>query len=455
MSFPVPAYIEINKINEEDINSVKIDTQAKHPIPYKDWAIRQKPCPVYEVPIEYCRYRKNNGRIKTEILTYEKLKGELIEDEANTQEIISEFLSKSDAKKNSDLKKILKKEGQREPAVMSADGFLINGNRRKWALTELNKEIPDERFKKLKVVILPGTGSPERPTVTDIAILENRFQVNVSGKSEYSKMNKALTYYTHVQSGIPLAELLKDDPTFGDPSSKNFSKKLKFFENEYFEPIKLMNEYLKINSLKGDYNRVANRWMSFEELSTKVTSKLKTEKFLIENNIKANEIGTIKAAAFNIIKVKDSSEVAADNRYLIREIPKWLKKNDLRKDLLKIGEIEDVDENIKDPDERDEKWQAEKSEKIINIIKKLENLTTRIKDQEDPLHRLQEALQKLLHEDLDINQLKGMKIVDIGKALKYCNDIQNANKDLQSFFYHLQKGDETSIESLLKKWNNR
>ena len=99
MSFPVPAYIEINKINEEDINSVKIDTQAKHPIPYKDWAIRQKPCPVYEVPIEYCRYRKNNGRIKTEILTYEKLKGELIEDEANTQEIISEFLSKSDAKK--------------------------------------------------------------------------------------------------------------------------------------------------------------------------------------------------------------------------------------------------------------------------------------------------------------------------------------------------------------------
>jgi len=455
MSFPVPAYIEINEINEKDINNVKIDTKSTGVIPYKDWGRKEKASSIYEVPIEYCKYRKNNGRIKTEILSYEKLKGQLITEDKNTQDIISDFLSKSDSKKNEDLKKILKKEGQKEAAVMTSDGFLINGNRRKWALTEINKETPDERFKKLKVVILPGTGDPERPTVTDIAILEIRFQASVSGKSEYSKMNKALTYYSNVKSGIPLLELLKDDPTFGDPSSKNFKKKLKFFEDEYFEPVKLMEEYLNINNIKGDYTRVANRWMSFEELSTKVVSKLKSDKFLIENNIKQNEIGTIKAAAYNIIKIKDAGEVAPDNRYLIRGIPQWIKKTDLKRDLLKIGNIEDVDENIKDPDERDEKWQKEKSGQIINIIKKLQNLTTRIKDQEDPLTRLQEALQKLQHEDLDINQLKNMKISDIDKALKYCNDIQSTNKDLQSFFYYLQKGDKTNIENLIKKWNNR
>ena len=60
----------------------------------------------------------------------------------------------------------------------------------------------------------PGTGNAERPTVTDIALLENRLQVLVTGKSEYSKMNKALTYYSNVKAGIDLTELLKDDATF-------------------------------------------------------------------------------------------------------------------------------------------------------------------------------------------------------------------------------------------------
>ena len=62
---------------------------------------------------------------------------------------------------------------------------------------------------------------------------------------------------------------------------------------------------------------------------------------------------------------------------------------------------------------------------------------------------------KLQHEDLNMNQLRSMKISDIDRALKYCNDIQSTNKDLQSFFYYLQKGDKTNIENLIKKWNNR
>ena len=37
------------------------------------------------------------------------------------------------------------------------------------------------------------------------------------------------------------------------------------------------------------------------------------------------EVGMLKSAAFNIIKIKDSSEVAADNRYLIRGLPRWIK----------------------------------------------------------------------------------------------------------------------------------
>ena len=450
----IPTLIEIDNIDEKAIEDAKIETQAKHVIPYKDWGTKAKSLDVFEIPIEFCKYRLENGRIRTEILTYEKLQGKLISNEQSTQEIIHKFIGNSDKKKNSDLIKILKKDGQTDPAIITADGFLINGNRRKWALTELNKDVPDEKFKKLKVVILPGTGNAERPTVTDIALLENRLQVLVTGKSEYSKMNKALTYYSNVKAGIDLTELLKDDATFTDAGSKNFKKKVKEFENEYFKPLELMNDYLEINKVQGDYEKVANRWMSFEALGSDVMSKLNNEKFKVENNIKNDEIGTIKAAGLNLIKLKDSSAVAGDNRFLIRQIPKWISNVELKKDVLKIGLIEDDNDHIEDPDERDEEWQKQKSNEIISLVKKLQNISTRNKDQEDPLTRLSEALGKLHHEDLDMNQLKGMKIKDLETAFKFCNDIETKNDELKRFFYYLQKGDETNISNLLKKFNN-
>ena len=448
----IPTLIEIDNIDEKAIEDAKIETQAKHVIPYKDWGTKAKSLDVFEIPIEFCKYRLENGRIRTEILTYEKLQGKLISNEQSTQEIIHKFIGNSDKKKNSDLIKILKKDGQTDPAIITADGFLINGNRRKWALTELNKDVPDEKFKKLKVVILPGTGNAERPTVTDIALLENRLQVLVTGKSEYSKMNKALTYYSNVKAGIDLTELLKDDATFTDAGSKNFKKKVKEFENEYFKPLELMNDYLEINKVQGDYEKVANRWMSFEALGSDVMSKLNNEKFKVENNIKNDEIGTIKAAGLNLIKLKDSSAVAGDNRFLIRQIPKWISNVELKKDVLKIGLIEDDNDHIEDPDERDEEWQKQKSNEIISLVKKLQNISTRNKDQEDPLTRLSEALGKLHHEDLDMNQLKGIK--DLERAFKFCNDIETKNDELKRFFYYLQKGDETNISNLLKKFNN-
>ena len=117
-----------------------------------------------------------------------------------------------------------------------------------------------------------------------------------------------------------------------------------------------------------------------------------------------------------------------------------------KKDVLKIGNIEDVDEKIKDPDERDREWQHTKASQVINIIKKLENLSNRIKDQEDPLNRLSEALGKLNHEDLDQNQLEQMKIPDVKKAFKICQEIENANNELKVFFMNFRK-----IQKIIKK----
>ena len=97
----VPAFVEINEISEKDISDLKQETGSTIVIPYKDWGLKQKPCTIYEIPLEYCKYRLENGRIRTEVLSYEKLKGDLKVDEEKqtTQDLIHSFLSSSDRKK--------------------------------------------------------------------------------------------------------------------------------------------------------------------------------------------------------------------------------------------------------------------------------------------------------------------------------------------------------------------
>ncbi len=263
-------------------------------------------------------------------------------------------------------------------------------------------------------------------------------------------MNKALTYYSNFKAGISLEELLKDDPIIGDADQKKFKQKIKKFEKEYFEPIKLMDEYLDINGSKGDYNKVSNRWQSFEELVKYLTSQLENQQFLLLNNIEKHERGLLKSAAFNLIKLKDASEVAPDNRLLMRELPKWIKSD--KKEVLKIGKVEDVGEDIKDPDERDALWQKTKANEIINIVKKLKNITQKTKEQESPLDRLKEALQKLNHDDLETSQIEYMKLTDIEEALKICNKIENINDNLKRFFFQKQK-EPKKLNNKFKRFN--
>lgn len=449
-------FYKISKVDEETINKYKISTTSTAIIPYKDWKQNSNSKPVWKVPIEYCKYRLENGRIKTEILTHEKLKGTLDPNSQQTQNYIADYLRESDPSKNKDLRELLKKDGQTEPAVITADGFLINGNRRKLALTLLNKDFPDEKYKTMKVVILPGSDDPERPTEIDIALLENRYQLYVDGKSEYSEMNKALTYYEHENSGINIKDLLKEDASYGNLNEKQLEQKANDFRENYFRPIELMKQYLEMNNISGNFNLVADRWQSFKELRKVVLEPLEKEKNLVTYNLKKNDIGLIQNAAFNLIKLKDSSSVAHQNRDLIRLIPKALGLKDEigKKEIFKIGKIEDANENIKDQIEKDLMWQKNKGVEVLNIVKKINNLIGKQDEQEDPLDRLSESLQKIMHKDLEIEKILKMSIHDADLAMKLCNKIQARSKKLANFFYDKSTGvSEDDIQELINKFN--
>ena len=242
----IRATITIDKILESHIQSKLEDTGSRtNQIPFRNWEGRVTK-EIFRLPIEYCKFRINNGRIRSRVKSHEKTKGPLLLDDEGAQKIIFQFLAEQDPTENNALKSLLKKSGQKEPAIITADGFLINGNRRLWALKTLREEGEGEKFKYINVVVLPGSDKADAPTYEDIALLELRLQNQKTGKSEYTGIDKALQTRDYVRDGsITLKEILKDDPVYANLTEKEFEKELKNFERDNFDTLDLVDKYLK------------------------------------------------------------------------------------------------------------------------------------------------------------------------------------------------------------------
>jgi hypothetical protein len=438
----VDAHVYIDATTEKDINRVKEDLGTDVIIRYRDWESRNKKTKLYQVPLEYCKYSKENGRVRDSVLSYEKNFSTLEDvNDDETQKQIENFLKSKDKKLNEDLIKAIKQQGQLEPAVITADGFLINGNRRKMALTELYKTTGKPQFGFIKTAILPGTGKPDRPTFQDLAKLENRYEVNERGKAPFSLFNKALKFLFNERTlKIPMETLLKDDPTFGVLSEKEFKIKVKKFKKDFIEPVLLMEEYLEDNNTPEDYQLVEDRYASFQE-AVKIFNNLDDDNFLVKNNIKTDEIGFIKSAIFNAIKLKDYSEIDKRHNETIRKISTFINSKDCKKDIINIGKIELVhnDPNITSQKENDRAWQMNEGVKVLDLLKKCKNITERKDDQESPLDKLKLIIKHLKSKDFETKQIEKMPIPHVIEANELTNEIERLFKKVNSNFFDLKK----------------
>ena len=451
MSIITDQKIVINKNFEQAINEVKSPTGDKASIPYRDWMEERKQVEVFKVPIEYCRYRLENGRISIETSSYSVTTKPLDQDSPEDQEKIAEYLN-DDKKNNEILKTLLRKDGQTAVAVITADGYLINGNRRKLILGQLFNEKKEEKFKYIKVVILPGSEDPESPTIRDIAMLEYRYQVQSDGKSDYSDMAKALTTRNNMLKGLELEQMLRDDPQYSNLPDKAFKNDLKKFERDTIGTLKVVDEYLIQNKIKGNYKMIQSRWDSFKELNQRVFSRVEDDGYLDKYDIQEDEIGEFKEAAFNIMKLKNPKIINKSRHSdFVRQINTWVKNS--KDDFLKISEVGDVSDDITDPQERETEWEHTKSEEVENLVKKVHALTNKKIEQEGPINKLQDILRMLDHKYLEEDKISRMPINELDTAIKLTNSIQTANKELQKTFYDLK--DNKSPKALKKHFENR
>jgi hypothetical protein len=396
---------------------------------------------IWSVPVKLLRFRKDNGRIASDVLSYEKTYGRMDENLTKTQEKLREFLAATDVESNTKLKKLIEHSGQLEPAIITCDGFLINGNRRKMTIEAL-------KYETMKVVILPDEGEEGgAPTIKEIEQIENRYQLQSDGKSEYTNFNRAISIKRKIDAGMSLDEQLRDDPSLIDLSPKEFKKEMQRCHDEFLGPLDCVDRYLEQHDRQDLYDNISEgradregRWYSFVAYHQAVYKKLKDAKARLRDfELDEDEVGKVENVAFKIIRKKDDFDQKPME--VIRTFPKILKNPEAKKELMKILQVSDTLEKgeYKHDDELriiDKKWGNKNATIILGQVKKAIRIISHEKDRETPLTLLEDAFNKLHHEKMDPTAISPSMS---GEAIKWTQDIAESAKELEREFFRIKK----------------
>lgn len=410
---------------------------------------------VYNVPIGLLRYRKENGRICSSVLSHERAVGILNDTDPTAQDKIAEFLRAKDPEKTDELKQLILADGQKEPAIITCDGFLIDGNRRRLVIQELNRSRPYEsRFETMRVVILPGPGEEGGPpTLKEIEQIENRYQLQQTGKAEYYGFDAALSIRAKIQRGFPLADQLRDDPRFRNLGEPEFKKILNKKKKDLLEPLECIDRYLDGLDRGGQYKFVSTgvgdpegRWQAFVDYSEFHRNKLLNRGNRTKIGVEESEMPKIEQAAFKVIRLRILPGLGKVHN-IMRTFPKYcrhakdslleLDKN-VKNDLPKSECLDSIGKSLPLP-EIDKKWANKYRKEITHRISKASRAVSDAGTEMTTMRILQEAHRKLHHKQLDIDAIP---LDQLKEAQRLANGIQKRGKELAKEVYGCIKASE-------------
>jgi len=434
-------------IRERKAKDVKPPTDV---INFRDEKSKSFERAVESVPIELLRYRKDNGRIASDVMNHERQNGPLDECDEGAQQVLHEFLVEKHPEMTEVLIKSIEHTGQNEPAIITCDGFLINGNRRKMALESLQKRFPgSDKYKFMKVVILPGPGDQGGPpTLLEIERLENRYQLQSEGKSEYYGFDRALSIKRKMGLGFSLDEQLRDDPLYANVSESELKKAVREYEKEYIHPLTCVDRYLDGLERTGMYGTISKgmsdkegRWQAFKDYSFIQQSRLSNPQWQIENDVDEDDLGAIEDAAFKIIRLRDLKGLPKIHQ-IMRKLPPMCAAKESRKEVICIsndidtalpkGEQYDATGTHLSPDDIDKKWGHKHQSKLIMLTKKALDYVESSNERETPLTLLETALRKLTHEGLVVENIP---ISQNSEARRLAADIQKVSSAIERELY--------------------
>ena len=203
----------------------------------------------YKLPRKLVYYNIKNGRFAKEYIKIIReeggsLKPEIPEDAKKIQELLVSLKPNDTRRTRED---IIKK-GQTELALITRDGYLIDGNRRMAILTSLFKETSDEKYDFIKVARIEESISSK-----DLWAMEAGISLGQDPKSRYGAINELLKLEEGRNAGFTNKEIA--DKLYGIDDESEIAYKLArldlmkkylkqyYGDDENFTPIEGYNEH--------------------------------------------------------------------------------------------------------------------------------------------------------------------------------------------------------------------
>lgn len=206
-----------------------------------------KAYPVYKVRLDMLYYNDQNDRIATWISQYRAEHDGCSpspEDRETYNSIIERFIIESNRMAIRDTMENIRQVEQREPAVVLADGRIIDGNRRFTCLRLLAKE--NDRFNYLETVILdPSQGANTK----QIKMLELSIQHGEEGKIDYNPVDLLVGLYHDIVETKLLTVVEYARSTNSKPGVVRKKIEIALLMAEYLEFINAPKQYYIIRDL--------------------------------------------------------------------------------------------------------------------------------------------------------------------------------------------------------------
>lgn len=369
---------------------------------------------VYRIPIEHLIYNKKNGRIATYVSQFIDEGNEFpMGDNEAFNKIIEDYIEKSNPDALKKTKANIKIMSQTEPAVVLANGVVLDGNRRFTSLRQLSREGAGAEFSYLEAVILENGNYTEK----DIKRLELNLQHAVESKVDYNPIDRLVDIYR---------DLIEEGGTF---SPEEYARETQMTLNKVEEEIviaNLMVEYL-------DYVRQPLKFYIARD--QKIDGPIREiYKILKSKNIDLDRIEDIKEFLFlNILSL------GGDISRRIREIRSVIEDGKLSTELFNELDESQILDDANDYFEDEKTKELVSSTKVLNLDKGIKTAITQVTENYVESKKLSNA------QNQPVDMLK--KAQNIIKEIDK-DAVERMNSELQANFISIVEKIQSELNGL-------
>ena len=253
---------------------------------------------IYKLPTAMLFYNIRNGRFAAEYKETAKREGGYLNPEDKTDaKKIRQLLLDLNAGETQRTYNDLRIRGQWNCGIITEDGYLIDGNRRKAIISKLYEDTGQEEWKYLEVARLDGPITPE-----DLWALEAGIQLGKDEIVRYGPINEILKIREGIEAGMSKRSIV--NTLYGYDKEDEISEKI--------DRLELIEQYLSFIGKPKMYSQVKQKVEHFIDLQNIIREcnnrrydpdrivKIKYATFqLIKENIQHLEIRKIKQIVEN------------------------------------------------------------------------------------------------------------------------------------------------------------